>query len=76
MNLPPRIRIDPTIAHGKPVIAGTRVPVTIVIGSLAGGMSFEDVAREYDVSADDIRAALQFAGERINEESFHLLPAA
>ncbi len=36
-----RIVIDPEICHGKPVVRGTRTPVAIVVGSLAGGMSFE-----------------------------------
>jgi uncharacterized protein (DUF433 family) len=58
-----RILIDSAICHGKPVIHGTRVPVTVVVGSLAGGMSFDEVQREYDLSADDIRAALRFVGE-------------
>jgi uncharacterized protein (DUF433 family) len=52
-----RITIDPRVCHGKPVIQGTRVPVSIVTGSLAGGMSFEEVATEYGISIDDIRAA-------------------
>lgn len=71
-----RIQIDPAICHGKPVIRGTRVPVTVVVGSLAGGMSFDEVQREYDLSADDIRAALKFVGEIAEQESFHPLPAA
>lgn len=58
-----RITIDPHICHGKPVIRGTRMPVTLVVGSLAGGMSFEEVQREYDITAEDIRAALKFVGE-------------
>jgi len=71
-----RITIDPRIHHGKPVIRGTRVPVTTVVGSLAGGMTFEDIQREYDLTADDIRAALKFVAELANQESFHPLPAA
>lgn len=71
-----RIVIDPAIAHGKPVIRGTRIPVTLVVGSLAGGMSFDDVQREYDLTVDDIRAALKFVGELAEQESFHQLPAA
>lgn len=63
-----RITIDPKICHGKPVIKGTRVPVSIVVGSLAGGMSFEDVTREYDISLEDIRAALSFAAEIMERE--------
>lgn len=71
-----RVVIDPNIGHGKPVIRGTRVPVTVVVGSLAGGMTFEEIQREYDLTADDIRAALRFVGEIAEQESFHRLPAA
>ena len=41
-----RIVIDSEIRHGKPVIRGTRVPVDVILGSLAGGMSVEEVAKE------------------------------
>ncbi len=71
-----RIVIDPAIAHGKPVIRGTRIPATLVVGSLAGGMSFEEVQREYDLTPEDVRAALKFVADIAAEESFHRLPAA
>ena len=58
-----RIVIGSKIAHGKPVIRGTRVPVAVVVDSVAAGMSFEEVQREYGLTEDDIRAALKFAGE-------------
>src|SRR5947208_11214919 len=58
-----RVVIDSKICHGKPVIRGTRLPVSIVVGSLAGGMTFEEVQREYGITLDGIRAALQFSGE-------------
>jgi uncharacterized protein (DUF433 family) len=70
-----RIVIDPKICHGKPVIRGTRTPVAIVVGSLAGGMSFEDVQREYGLTVEDVRAALKFAGELVDQEQHHPLPA-
>jgi uncharacterized protein (DUF433 family) len=70
-----RIVIDPNICHGKPVIRGTRTPVSLVVGSLAGGMSFEEVQREYDLSIEDVRAALKFAGELVDQEQHHPLPA-
>ena len=69
-----RITIDPGICHGKPVIRGTRAPVSIVVGSLAGGMSFEEVQREYDLTIEDIRAALKFAGVLVDLEQHHPLP--
>ena len=59
-----RIVIDPQIQHGKPVIQGTRVPVARVIGSLAGGMTPEDVCQDYDIEEADLRAALQYALNR------------
>lgn len=65
-----RIVIDPAIGHGKPVIRGTRVPVSIVVGSLAGGMTFEEIEREYDLTSADIRAALKFASDLVEQESF------
>ena len=71
----PRLILDPAICHGKPVIRGSRVPVTLVIGSLAGGMTFDEIEREYDLTADDIRAALKFVGDIAAQESFHPLPA-
>jgi uncharacterized protein (DUF433 family) len=71
-----RIIIDPRICHGKPVIRGTRMPVSLVVGSLAGGMSFEDVEREYSLTRDDIRAALKFAGELVEQEQHHPLAPA
>ena len=57
-----RIVIDPKVCHGKPVVRGTRMPVSLIVGSLAGGMSFEEVQREYSLTLEDIRAALMFAG--------------
>ena len=68
-----RIVIDPTIQHGKPVIQGTRVPIVRLLGGLAGGMSLEDVCREYGVTADDVHAALTYATELINLEEVHPL---
>lgn len=68
--------IDPNIVHGKPVIRGTRLPITLIVGSLAGGMTFEGVQQEYGLTADDIHAALKYEAEIAQQESFHPLPAA
>ena len=63
-----RIVINPEIQHGKPVIRGTRVPITRIIGGLAGGMTNEEIMGEYDVTEEDIRAALSYAAELIDSE--------
>ena len=69
-----RVLIDPRVCHGKPVIRGTRVPVTIIVGSVAAGMSFAEIEREYGVTGEDIRAALAFANALVEREQYHPLP--
>ena len=56
-----RITIDPEISHGRPVIKGTRVPLEIVLGSLAGGMEINEVADEYGLVREDVLAAIAYA---------------
>ena len=67
--------IDPEIQHGKPVIKGTRVPITRIVGGLAGGMTIEEVMREYEVEKEDVFAALSYAADLINADQFHPLLA-
>lgn len=62
------IVIDPHIQHGKPVIRGTRVPVARIVGGLAGGMTLDEVAQEYGVTEGDVRAALSYAAELVEED--------
>ena len=57
-----RIIIDPEIRHGKPVIKGTRVPVDVILGSLAGGMEIQEIADEYGIDKKDMQAAIEYAG--------------
>jgi len=54
---------DPDILGGKPVIKGTRVPIELVVGSLAGGMSAEDVCGEYRLTPQQVQAALAYAAD-------------
>ena len=70
-----RIAIDPEIQHGKPVIRGTRVPVTRLLGGLAGGMSFDQLCIEYGVEVEDIRAAIGYAEGLVNRKSHFPLAA-
>ena len=71
-----RITIDPAVHHGKPVITGTRVPVARIVGGLAGGMSAEAICREYEVTDDDVRAALLYAAELVESEEVYPLPSS
>jgi uncharacterized protein (DUF433 family) len=58
MEIASHINVDPAIYHNKPVITGTRVPVSIVIGSLADGMSKEEVIQEYELTKEQVEVAL------------------
>ncbi|MBK1833001.1 DUF433 domain-containing protein [Roseibacillus ishigakijimensis] len=59
--MPEGITIDPAICHGKPVLQGTRVLVSTILGALAGGDSPLEVAEDYAISPEQISAALDFA---------------
>lgn len=62
-----RIQIDPLICHGKPVIRGTRVLVSTILGALSGGDSMEMILEDYPtVTFLDVSAALEFAGRLSN----------
>ncbi|MTW21390.1 DUF433 domain-containing protein [Allochromatium palmeri] len=65
MRLSERFQIDPAVCHSEPVIRDTRVPVSIVLGSLAGGMSQGKITDEYGVTPADIQAALNVANDRL-----------
>jgi hypothetical protein len=41
-----RIVINPQLCHGKPVIRGTRTPVTVLLNALAGGDNFETLQKD------------------------------
>ncbi|MBI4323906.1 MAG: DUF433 domain-containing protein [Chloroflexi bacterium] len=66
--------IGPELQHGQPVIRGTRVPVARILGGLAGGMTFEELCREYDLTTADIQAAIQYAEELVEQEAHRPLP--
>ena len=64
-----RVIIDPDIHHGDPCIRGTRVPVSIIVGSIADGMSVEDVRNAYpQLTVEDVLAALAYAAETLRRD--------
>ena len=65
------IAIDAHIHHGVPCIKGTRVPVSVLVGSLADGDSINDLLAAYPhLTEADIHAALKFAAEAVNNTDF------
>jgi uncharacterized protein (DUF433 family) len=67
----PGIVADRNVAFGKPVIAGTRVSAALVLGQLAGGISEDEIKKQYDLSHEQIQAALRYAAWLANQELLH-----
>jgi uncharacterized protein (DUF433 family) len=67
-QIAPRIVVDEEVRFGRPVIEGTRVPVDVLVGKVAGGMAVDEVATEYQVTREDVLAALSYATRRLEEE--------
>lgn len=58
-----RIVCDPDLHGGEPCVRGTRIPVAILVASLAD-LSFEQLLQEYpQLEREDLRAALLYAAE-------------
>jgi len=63
-----RIVVDPKIRHGKPIIKGTRVSVDVILGALAGGMTYDNVCKEYGIKKEDVLAAIEYAASLVARE--------
>ena len=73
MEIAPRISVDEKIRFGKPVISGTRIPVDLIIGKLAGGMNYEEVMTEYEITREDILAVLDYAAKTLSREEIKMV---
>lgn len=66
------ITADPKVRFGKPVIEGTRVPVDLVVGKIAGGMAVEEVMKEYELTRRQVQTALKYAADLVAQEEVAL----
>ena len=66
------IVVMPDVRFGKPIIEGTRVPVDLIVGKIAGGMTVEAVMKEYSLTREQVMAALQYAAKVVAEEELAL----
>jgi uncharacterized protein (DUF433 family) len=70
-----RVVIDRELHHGEPCIQGTRIPVRMIVGSLADGMTPVQILEAYpQLGEADILGALAYAAEVLGQEI--LLPLA
>lgn len=62
MTLLDRIELNPKVCNGRPVIRGTRIPVSVILEQIAEGESWESLLAGYpELTKEDIQAALHYA---------------
>ena len=64
-----QIEVNPAICSGKPVIRGTRIMVSNILGMVAGGYSIDKILASYpELAREDVNAALEYAARVIDED--------
>ncbi len=68
-----RITVNPAVMVGKPVIAGTRIPVDLIINLLAQGLTIKEILEDYpQLKKEDIKAALEYAADIAKGENIFI----
>lgn len=66
-----KILSDRNILAGKPVIAGTRISVELIMNFLSSGMSVDDILKEYtELKKSEVLAAIDYAKKLVNKPVF------
>ena len=73
IEIAPRITVDEKVRFGRPVVKGTRVPVDLVLGKLAGGMEAKEVMEEYGICREDVLAVLDYAAKVLSREGIKVV---
>ena len=67
MTMIDRIELNPRVCNGRPVIKGTRIPVSVILEQIAEGESWDTLLAGYpELKKEDIQAALLYAGASLN----------
>ncbi|HUY75926.1 MAG TPA: DUF433 domain-containing protein [Ktedonobacterales bacterium] len=69
----PGVTVDQAVMAGTLVIAGTRVPVRVVLDHLAAGDIAEDIQAHYDLTQENIRATLGYAASIVDAERVYVV---
>jgi len=70
-----RIEVTPGVLHGKPHIAGTRIPIDIILGLLGDGLSPEEILKQHypHIVKDDILACIRYARQIVEDEEIYMV---
>ncbi|HWS55053.1 MAG TPA: DUF433 domain-containing protein [Pyrinomonadaceae bacterium] len=60
---PKRVMIDPLISFGRPVLVGTGVPTDIIAERFYAGDTFDDLAKDYDITPAQVEEAIRYEGD-------------
>jgi uncharacterized protein (DUF433 family) len=73
----PRITSDPKVMMGKPVIAGTRITVELILEKTAAGDSVDEILEDYPhLTRDGVLAALGYAARVFRADVVYPIPAS
>lgn len=63
-----KIISDSKILRGKPIIAGTRIPVELIMNFLGAGMSIKEITSEYsELKKVEVIAAIEYATKLVSK---------
>jgi len=72
-----RITVNPKQMGGVPCIRELRIPVATVVGMVADGMNEDEILKSFpDLEREDIREALHYAAEAVQERELPIVNVA
>ena len=74
MKLSEKIEMDPKVCGGKPVIKGTRIPVSVILEQMEEGESWESILVSYpELTKEDLQAALSYARTSLDHSEYEAI---
>lgn len=63
----PHVELNPRVCNGKPIISGTRIPLTVILDQMIACGSIDRVLELYpELSRDQVVGALRYCHELID----------
>ncbi len=71
-----RIELNPKVCNGKPVIKGTRIPVSVILEQIAYGETWDALLANYpELKKKDIQAVLLYARASLDHTEIRVVNA-
>lgn len=71
----PVIQSDPAVMMGKPVVAGTRITVELILEKLAAGETIEQIVESHPrLNRASVLAAIDFAARTLHSDVVYPIP--